>query len=250
MPSLTKKIPHNSDVARQLLREVRARVKASQRKMTTFEKRWNDAEEVSLAYLPEREVDARRRSARENGLPQYTTIQIPYTYAVMMSAHTYFSSVFMGRSPVFQYTGRHGESSQQIQAVEALMDYQLLVGQMLGPLYTWLYDSGKYGVGVLGSYWENRYEHVSRIQMVPELDPITGEAMTDLEGKPQMIKMRSMERIPGYRGNSIYNIQPWDFIFDVSFPIRDYQRGEYCGVKRTLSWNECKRREAAGYYEY
>jgi hypothetical protein len=63
-----------------------------------------------------------------------------------------------------------------------------------------------------------------------------------------MEKIKSSRRLPTYAGNTCFNLQPWDFIFDVSFPIKDFQRGEYCGMRRTLSWNECKRREAQGYY--
>src|SRR5690606_10044253 len=177
----------------------------------------------------------------ESGLPQYTTIQIPYTYAVLMAAHTYFTSVFMGRNPVFQYTGRHGESMQQVQAIEALHDYQMLVGQMLGPLYTWLYDTGKYGVGVLGLYWEDRVENVTSITQQPILD-MFGQPT----GKTQKIKERRQATV--YSGNKIYNIQPWDFIFDTSYPIKEFQRGNYAGTYRKLSWNDIVRRVKQGYY--
>lgn len=248
MPSLTQKIPHGSDHSRQILTELRSRVRANLRRMSDYERKWREAEEKVLAYLPEREVDTRRRTARENGLPQYTTIQIPYTYAVLMSTHTYLSSVFMARNPVFAFTGRHGEPQQSVQAVEALLDYQALVGQLLAPLYTWLYDAGKYGVGIVGNYWETKEEIVSSISMVPKMDPLLGMELIGMDGKPIMEKIKRSQRVPTYKGNSLYNVQPWDFIFDVSFPIRDYQRGEYCGVRRTLSWNECKRREQLGYY--
>ena len=248
MPSLTQKIPHGSDLSRKILTEMRSRVRVTTRRTEDYVKKWTEAEEKTLAYLPEREVDTRRRTAREGGLPQYTTIQIPYTYAVLMSTHTYLTSVFMGRNPVFQFNGRHGETSQQVQALEALLDYQTLVGQMLGPLYTWIYDAGKYGVGVVGSYWDEREEMVSSISMQPELDPLLGSPMLDFDGQPKMVKAKTTRRIPRYKGNVFYNLQPWDFIFDVSFPMREFQRGEYCGMRRTLSWNECKRREAQGYF--
>lgn len=248
MPSLTKKIPHDSDQARKILSEMRSRVRASARRTQNYATLWKEAEEKALAYLPIREVDERRKTARENGLPQYTTIQIPYTYAVMMSMHTYLSSVFMGRNPVFQVSGRHGEPAQSVQAMEALLDYQSLVGQLLAPLYTWLYDAGKYGVGVIGGYWDRREEVVSDIQMVPKIDPVFGTPMTGADGQPIMEKIKTSRRFPTYNGNMLFNLQPWDFIFDVSFPIKEFQRGEYCGMRRTLSWNECKRREAQGYY--
>lgn len=241
MPSVTQKIPNDSALAKLIRQELRMRVKAWQKSISDKEETWRKAEELVLAYLPEREVDALRRTTREEGLPQYTTIQIPYTYAVLMAAHTYFTSVFMARNPLLQYSARHGESMQQVQAIEALHDYQVLVGQLLAPLYTWLYDSGKYGVGVMGLYWEDRFENITSITAVPELDFMGKET-----GKTQ--KIRETRRGKVYSGNRLYNIQPWDFIFDVRFPIRDYQKGEYAGVRRKLHWNEVKRRESQGYY--
>lgn len=241
MPSLTQNIPNNSAAARRILTELRMRVKTSQRKMTEHEKKWKKAEESILAFLPERTVDTLRRESREDGLPQYTTIQIPYTYAVLMAAHTYFTSVFMGRNPMMQFSGRHGEPMQSVQAVEALHDYQVLVGQLLGPLYTWLYDAGKYGVGVMSTYWDERFENITSISQQDELDVM---------GMPtgKKIKLRETRRAQVYAGNKLWNVQPWDFIFDVRFPIREFQRGEYAGVRRKLSWNEVKRREVQGYY--
>lgn len=242
MPNITRKIDHGSDMARKILAEIRARVRYSQTKLTSKHEKWRKAEETSLAYVDEREVDALRRADRENGLPQYTTIQLPYTSAVMLSAHTYLTSVFFGRDPVFQFTGRHGETQQSVQAIEALMDYQLRIGAMLVPLYTWLYDAGKYGVGVLGAYWEERIEAVTRISEEPLVDVLGNP----ISGRTQ--KISRTEPITTYTGNRVYNVQPWDFLFDVRFPLRDFQKGEYCAVPFALGWNECKRREAQGYY--
>lgn len=242
MPSLTRNIPYDSDTARRILREVKARVQQSERKLQPKHKKWREAEERTLAYLPEREVDAARRVDRENGLPSYTTIQIPYTYAVLMSAHTYLTSVFFSRAPVFQFDGRHGETAQNVQALEALIGYQTLVGSWLPPLYAWLYDAGKYGVGVTGLYWEERIEAISTIEKVPKTD-ILGNPIPD-----KFDKVQTTKPVVTYSGNKIYNIQPWDFLWDVRQPIRNFQQGEYCATRFALSWNDCKRREAAGYY--
>lgn len=241
MPNISRKIDAKSDLARKILAEVRSRVRYSQTKLSSKHEEWRKAEETAIAYMPEREVDAVRRADRENGLPSYTTIQLPYTTAVMLSAHTYLTSVFFGRDPVFQFTGRHGEGQQNVQAMEALLDYQKGVGMWLPPLYTWLHDAGKYGAGILGAYWEERIEAVTTLTEDQELDILgrpTGRKTVRQDTKP----------ILTYTGNKVYNVQPWDFLFDVRFPMRDFQKGNYCAVPFTLSWNECKRREAQGYF--
>lgn len=237
MPSLSREIPHDSPLAKRILREVKQRVQLHERKSDYLDN-WRKAEETALAYLPEREVDAARRNSREGGLPQYTTIQIPYSYAVLMTAHTYWTSVFLARNPIFQYTGRHGESQQKVQALEAVVDYQVMVGRQMPVLYTWLYDVGKYGHGLIGLYWDEETTTSTAIEM-------TGgnEALNIAPTKVQTTR-----KIRSYAGNKIYNIDPKDFIWDVRVPLKNFQSGEFAGVRRTLGWNEIVRRKVKGYY--
>jgi hypothetical protein len=214
-------------------------VRQWERNSGTKTEKWKDAEERILAYIPERDVDAARRAERESGMPSYTTIQVPYTYAVVMAAHTYLTSVFMGRDPVFQVSGRHGEPQMSVQAMEALLAYQLLVGRMLPYLYTWLYDSLKYGIGIIGIYWDNRIENVTTIQEQPILD-MFGQPTGGSE------KIQTTTPFRSYSGNRIYCIQPQSFIWDVRVPMKEFMHGEYCGEKKKLQWNEIVRREKAG----
>lgn len=238
MPSLTRQIPHNSDQARRLLSAVKQRVLLHERRVGRQLEAWRKAEETALAYLPEREVDTARRTARENGLPQYTTIQIPYSYAVLMTAHTYWTSVFLARNPAFQYTGRHGESQQKVQALEAIIDYQVMVGRHMPVLYTWLYDVGKYGHGILGLYWCDEYTNTTSIEMVG------GNELLSIPPK----KVQTTRKIKSYSGNKIYNIDPNEFIWDPRVPLKLFQTGEFAGVRRKLGWNEVVRRQKQGYY--
>lgn len=242
MPSLTREIPNDSDLAKRIRGECRARVRASERDLGTRYQKWTEAEDKALAFIPEREADRLRKTSRDGGMPQYTTIQIPYSYAVLMAAHTYLTSVFMGRSPVLQYSGRHGESQQQVQAVEALIDYQVLVGRCMVPMYIWLYDFLKYGIGITCMYWEDRMENITTIQSTPMLD-MFGQPIPGKTSKQQITQQGRT-----YSGNRVINLQPWDFLWDTRFPAWDFQRGEYCGARFTLNWNEVVRRQKQGYY--
>jgi len=236
MPNQTLKIPHRSDKERRILQEMRQRVNYWNRQVQDKLEEWSDAEDKALAFVPDTEVTKKRKAAIKGGMPDYTTIQVPYSYAVLLSAHTYITSVFLSRDPVFQFTGRHGESMQKTQAMEALISYQALVGQMLGPFYTWLYDALKYGFGVVGVYWEERYELISDFQEQP--DPMSGANYT----MSQPILMRT------YAGNRLFNIQPQDFIWDAHYPVRDFQKGQFAGRRFKIGWNDVIRRKKAGYY--
>lgn len=240
MPSQTLKISRNSDLHRRIISALRERKEISLRKIKDSHKRWQQAEEKFIAYLPEREIDKNKRHLREQeGQPQYTTLVLPYSYAMLMTAHTYWTTVFLSRNPVLQFDARHGEGAKQVLALEALMDYQLQVGEMLGPLYIWLLDVGKYGVGVIGNFWDEQESVVSEIREVEQM--ILGVVPTG-----RMQKKRFTMRVPGYQGNKLFNIRPYNFFPDPRVPIGRFQDGEFCGYYAEVGWNTIVRRERQG----
>src|SRR5262245_20316091 len=170
MPSYTLEVPQNSVLHNRLQKRIMSRIQLAKREQVRRHAKWIQAEDRTMAVLPETEMDTRRQRKRARSEVAYTTIQIPYTFALLMSAHTYWTSVFFARSPVHQFSGRHGEGEQQTQALEALIGYQVEVGEFLGPYYIWLYDCGKYGLGVIGDYWDRKKLHYGSLIEIP--DPI------------------------------------------------------------------------------
>lgn len=230
-----------------ILRRLSARVKYSTQKKSDQVKKWEQAEDAALAYLPETEGDGARRVSREvGGDPRYTTIQIPYSYALMMAAHTYMTSVFFARSPVHQFAGRHGETEQQVSALEALIAYQVETGEHLVPLYVWIYDMVKYGCGVLGNYWCEEMTQYSSVELMQVGPQLLGPDGMPVSGKTQ--KVQQTFQSAGFVGNKIYNVSPFDFGHDPHYPLARFQEGEFCWVRKTMGWNELKKREYAGYY--
>lgn len=236
MPARTISVPKDSPLHKKLKQRLMSRLQLAQRKHTEQHDRWRKDEELTLAYLPESEVDAKRRTARDLGEPKYTTIQIPYTYALLMSAHTYWTSVFFARTPIHQYQGRHGETEQQTQALEALISYQVDVGAMLGPYYIWLYDAGKYGAGILGHYWDRQFIEYGQLVEMP--DPTTGATGV----------YQATQRVEGYQGNRVYNVSPYDFLPDPRVPLGRFQEGEFCASRCRLGWHKIMERKEQGYY--
>jgi len=242
MPSLTLNIPHDSPKSRNILYAIYQRISASNAKYQTRHTEWRMAEETALAYLPEDEITRHKKIERDlYGKPEVTKIRIPYSYGVLMASHTYWTTVFLSRTPVFQFTGRHGESERQTQALEALIDYQVQVGEMLVPLYLWLLDAGKYGLGVMSVDWVDEFSMVSQIEEVPVL--FAGLIET---GKTK--KQKINRRVKGYSGHRLTNIRPYDFFPDPRVAAKFYQKGEFCGIKIQLGWNEILKRTEQGYY--
>jgi hypothetical protein len=235
MVSRTLNIAKESKLHRDLIKRLESRIRLGEQDHNNQHYKWSKAEEITLAYVPEREADAARNANKEQGLPEYTTIQIPYSYALLMSAHTYLTSVFFARTPVHQYSGRHGEAERQVQALEALIGYQVEVGSFLGPYYVWLYDTLKYGHGVLGEYWCEEKIYYGQI--------------VEMETSPGIFQlMQSTTELPGYQGNRVYNVSPYDFIHDPRVPLRRFQEGEFCAARCRLGWDKILERKNSGYF--
>ena len=199
-------------------------------------------EDRYMAYMKLSDADKLREEKRTAGDPQFITLAVPYSFAMLMSWHTYITSVFLSRNPVLQFMGRHGETEQQIQAVEAIMDYQTLVGEHLVPYYIWILDAGKYGVGIIGNYWDVDYVQVSEI---------VEESVTML-GVPilgQKKKIKKTRRTLAYEGNKLFNVRPQDWFYDSRVSMMNFQQGEYCGRYCDIGWNTLiKRGELKQYY--
>lgn len=232
----------SKDKLKWLSERCRERIKMSRDAMSRRYDQWATNEDQFKAYIPEKDADALRRTQRtQQGKPQYTTIEVPYSYSVGMTMHTYFTSVFLSRSPVLQYTGRHGESDMQVQAVEALIDYQLNVGMNMVPLFMWLFDPIKYSVGWIGLYWDK--ETVQCRKRVKKPRQFLG---MDIPGTEHEVD--EVEEVIGYEGNRYYNIRPQDAFPDPRVTMWNFQKGEFFGRYMELSWAEVVAGAEAGKY--
>ena len=241
MPSGAVRIPFQRPLHKAIVDALCSRVRLSDRQMREKQIEWQDAERSFQAYIPEREIDRKRRSERKSGgMPHYTTLVFPYAYAQLMTAHTYLTSVFLSRNPVLQHIGRHGEADINVQAVDAIIDYQVQVGGLMVPLYTWLLDPGKYGFGVLWLYWDREVSVIS--QVVEERLEVLGQPVGGAR------EVRKYQEIVGYEGNKAFNVRPWDFITDPRVALSDVQRGEFTGRRLKVGWNTIRRGEAQGKY--
>lgn len=205
------------------------------------EEAWKNSEDTYTAYMPEADYDRVRKDGRKSGQVDYTTISIPYSYAMLLTAHTYYTSVFLARDPIFQLKGRHGESQDAETAMESLLDYQLNAGGGMPALFIWLMDVGKYSHGVLGHYWDR--EEFSLTRQVQRPKTFMGLA---LPGTMESVSETTTE--VGFEGNRLYNIRPADFMSDPRVPLYRFQEGEFCIVYDKVGWVKIASRAAAGKY--
>ena len=240
---LNAKLKYGSALHTKLADAITARLRLSEQRMKDRYTKIAQNEELFQAYIPEQDVDAIRRNKREQkGVPDYRTIEIPYAYAVAMTAHTYYTSVFLSRSPILQLAGRHGEAETNKVAIESLLSYQMLVGEMLLPLFIWLLDPAKAGYGVVGHYWEK--ELVRSRSFVMEKPKFLGMEIPG--SSPRSVE--KVEDMEGYVGNRMYNIRPQDFFPDPRVALVHFQKGEFAGRYVETAWNEIYEGNRTGRY--
>lgn len=235
-----KEIPVGSKAHGLILKHFKARLKlAKDEQEKTRLQKWKECEDTFTAYMPEKDVDTVRKSQRKAGMPSYTTIAIPYSYAMLLTAHTYYTSVFLARDPIFQMKGRHGEGQDAETAMESLLDYQLTSGGGMPALFIWLMDIGKYGHGVIGHYWDKEVFTLQRYAEVPKTFlgmPLPGTSQKQLITEEQV----------GYEGNKLYNVRPADFFPDPRVPLHRFQEGEFCIEFDKIGWVTAARMGANG----
>lgn len=235
-------IKYGTERHKRILRGLKARKDFSERKMAEYRTRWNDAEDQYKAYLPTSELDEKKKQQRkQDGSMDFVNIEIPYTYAVLMTTTTYLSSVFLSRTPVFQFSARHGEPQNKVKSVEALIDYQTRVGEILADLYCWIHDMPKFGASIIGVYWDEDIRYISRIE----------EKQRTIAGVPikgRTKKERVTEKIKTYEGNRTFNVRPHDFLWDPRVPLARMQDGEFCGRNVNLGWNDLVRGQQQDVY--
>jgi len=239
MDSINASLRYGGEKHRKVLQALLARKKPARDKIVDRQTDFERHDELFDAYMPDTEEMRLRKQRFRSGEPDYYTVVVPFSYAALLTSHTYWTSVFLGRTPVFQYTGRHGEPQMKVQAVEALLDYQLMVGEMLGPLYNWMHDAPKYGYGVLYDCWEKNVIQHSSIRE----EPLTLFGQ-EISGRTRKIKVTN--RTVGYVGNQVFNVHPMHFWPDWRRPLADFQRGEFVARYIELSWNELIRGKEIG----
>ena len=225
-----KEIPFNSPLHQRVMKHFNSRLKLAKDELDkTRIERWKENENTFTAYLPESDEDRLRKAKRKGGGTAYTTIAIPYSYAMLLTSHTYYTSVFLARDPIFQMKGRHGESQTSEMAMESLLDYQLTAGGGMPALFVWLMDPGKYGHGVIGHYWDREVFNLQRQVEAPKTFlgmPLPGT----------LEKRMISEEIEGFVGNRLYNVRPANFYHDPRVPIQRFQEGEFCIEYDKIGW--------------
>ena len=234
-----KVIEFGSPLHGRIVKAILDRRHLSIRKMEERYTEWDLVEKSMVSYLPAADAERLRKEQTED--LSFTKLRIPYSYGMMLTSHTYYTSVFLSRNPVHQVQGLHGEGQENVLAHEALMNYQVNRGGHIPAYMVWLLDVAKYGVGILGTYWdveEAQVASLEKVQMVNNGVPVEGKTRT----------VKRSERVKSFEGNKVYNVRPFDFYPDPRVPLMKFQEGEFCARDVQVGFNAILKGEDAGKY--
>lgn len=237
-------IPHRTDekaLHTILLKGLRDRLELCESRRSTFDTRMDKNEERCALYRKKNEKDAKKKTAKNKGESEYSEVVVPYSFALMASAHAYMCSVFLQRDPVFMVQGVQDEGATKELAIETLLRFQYNSGDMGKHMLIWLLDPCRYGIGILGSYWAENDKVVTQL----EEHPLVVDGV-EVEGKTQKRFVRRV--VQGYRGNRVFNVHPKDFIFDPRVPMNAIQDMEFLGRKTSISTTTALERQQMGEY--
>lgn len=202
-------------------------VKQSDAKISQRAKAWTESEKENQAYIPVADAERAAKKAKEEF--SFSKVYIPYSYAIMMAEHTYLTSVFLGRSPIFQLEGSNAAGQDDVIMAETVLSYQVTNGQMLVPLYIFLYDLCMYGVSAIGCYWDEEVHHITAY----------GEEQVSVEGVPvegEFKEVESIIEVAGYKGGKLFNVKPKELIIDTKVGFVKFQEGD--GIGRRVMLNK------------
>lgn len=223
-----------------ILKAINERVSMSEKAMSSHHTRWQEAEKYYMLYKKKNQSDYEAKEKEAKGGTDYKSVVMPYAYANLLTAHTYMVNVFLNRVPIFPVEGIDGAGADKELAMESLLQYQVRGGEMEMPLFIWLLDILRYGIGFTGNYWHE--------EMIPHREFVEEEEVVDgvPTGNKKIVEKHNL--IPGYKGNKVFNLIPYDALPDPRVPFVRLQDGEFFGRKLEVSYSEFKRREAAGLY--
>lgn len=216
------------------------RIRHAERHWSDRHEPWKENEQLYRAFrVPDRQDQQTRQQRLTEGVEK---IVVPYSYAVLQSTLAFFMTVFTQRVPIIPVAGAGPGDVRAAIFHELILDYQC---EQMRPtaillLYQWLFDSLRYGVGIVKNAWTIREWPDLVRQVTAGVDPLTGQPTYD---------DTVLERdVIAYEGNEGSNVAPYDFLPDPSVTMGDFQNGEFVAHRLRRSWTAMRQRQAQGMY--
>lgn len=218
------------------------RLGASERAMSTRYNRWRLNETQFQAYINLREHEKILKSTTAaRGMPEITSLVIPYTYSTIMSIVTYLLQVFAGRDPIFQVDTFRGENMAAAPYMELALKHNAQRQRMVVKLFQFLLDGQIYNLSVMRNLWTVE-KRLTTIFRTPSMMGPMG-MMPDF----QQPRQKTREERVVFEGTEVVNVDPFMFFPDPRVPFTEVnKRGEFVFWRDYAGLHYLKKQEAQG----
>lgn len=229
----------NKDLHQKTLDYLLTRLNASERAMSSFYTRWNEAEKIMQIYVKStKEEEEKKEKAKKDGPTELVEIVVPYAAATVDTIVTYLIHTFCGSDPMFQVTSAKSEGVKPAKMNEAVLQYQSNHTRMIKLLKRWFQDGEVYGLGVLRTDW--KVEKKKRTEWTT--NPLVA-------GGTQQVR-QSVDKVV-YEGNALENIDPYNFFPDPTVEMVEVnKKGEFVFLRTFIGKHQLLQDQAAGIYKY
>lgn len=213
----------HQEIVKRIMQYARKARNSVQDKFST----WDKIEDSLSVYVPldEEEENIQYRDER---VP--VRVVVPITWATLETLLTYQVSAFFD-SPIFKYRGFEPDDTVGAALLEILIDSQVNRFKTPLSLYTMWRDAKIYGFAPVVITWkqirEKRINEVAQMSFSSVMNKVI----------PFGFKKESIDKVV-FEGNSIFNIEPRNYLPDPNVPVNDVQRGRFVGwIERTSKTN-------------
>lgn len=192
---------YDSPLHKKILQRVKHRINIADEVRTQYKPRWEKCDELYEGYLDKSTKDSLKKNQVTSPKDKIVKdVRIPFVKMNVDTVHAHLQSVFLRKKPMIQLISRSGVQEKALQANEALIEYQITVGDNRLPVNNWFMDAVKYGVGILHHYWEDSGDR-------------------------------------GFTGTRFHNVRPYDFLPDKSYTVAKMHNWEFCGRTLPVAWS-------------
>lgn len=239
-PAIERLTP-GSELHKNVLAYLNARIKYSEQKMSLFYARWRWNEQRVQAYvqLPDYEQSLKQLNEAK-APPAAVSIVVPYTFATMMTIATYHLHTFAGHRPMFQVGANKREAANGARNMELVLQYNADHTRLISKLWQFFLDGQMYGLSILRTSWKEQKAMRTVWKDQPGMFP--GQAPT---------KSKSRENRLIYSGNDVSCVDPFMFLPDPRVPMSSVNKeGEYVFWREYMGRHKAKALEAEDIFKY
>lgn len=189
--------------------------------------------------------DAQDERSKRKGEPTKQTI--PLTFAQIQTLVTYLTLLYTQNQRVFEYIPTGGEDAEIREECELIVDREVRMNEFNPKLVAFLLDIARFNLGIFKTSWISETRKVKRS---PEeeiaFNTLFGDLGLEIELSDGQVEVEEEDEVVVREGTTIYNVSPFHWFCDPSFPIHRWQEGMFAFDEMSFTSRDLKNWDRMG----